>query len=102
MCIRDSTYSRAWSDTEHPIEAKKSIRFLRASINEANELTLIPVSYTHLDVYKRQDTYNKDKWGEQNEENVYYREKHRRIQENTYKGRKGQAYCCLLYTSRCV
>ena len=33
------TYSRAWSDTQHPIEAKNSILFLKASIKEAKELT---------------------------------------------------------------
>ena len=30
----------------------------RDQIHKSNRLTIIPVSYTHLDVYKRQDHYN--------------------------------------------
>ena len=58
-------------------------------------MTVIPVSYTHLDVYKRQPM--KDKRGK-----VIY-EPYRIKVLNTINFKKSMHYNpCLLYTSRCV
>ena len=58
--------------------------------------SLTPVSYTHLDVYKRQDDYYND-----SDEN------HNLAECIIAKNRHGETrtvelQCCLLYTSRCV
>ena len=59
MCIRDSGYAYYAFDTPEELTEKRSVEpnFLygqKSRMQMRNSLTLTPVSYTHLDVYKRQ------------------------------------------------
>ena len=61
-----------------------------------NKQGLTPVSYTHLDVYKRQvlqSPYSVDF----TEEQARYQ-----IHEDLMQHEDGKEWACLLYTSRCV
>ena len=46
------------TDEEHPITAGQIIERLEAKEIPAERKSIYPVSYTHLDVYKRQDYTN--------------------------------------------
>ena len=99
MCIRDRCYGANMA-TGEPVQIGEAVGIIAAqSIGEpGTQLTMrtfhsggvagddiTPVSYTHLDVYKRQELYSKIRPGEpfslDSAENLV---------------------TCLLYTSRCV
>ena len=55
MCIRDSDEVGSWKRTEMQLRDEKAHAFAMAF--QARPLEIgEPVSYTHLDVYKRQDS----------------------------------------------
>ena len=65
-----------------------------------------PVSYTHLDVYKRQDQDKADKYLPVCQENCITFEAFSPLEQGLLSGKIGMDYVvpegCLLYTSRCV
>ena len=95
MCIRDSYVMAAFGPIPLSLMALDDTRqigvgYLKnfTAVCLAGLIILIPVSYTHLDVYKRQ-------W-------QCCQSGSRRTSVNTPKKSSASSRPCLLYTSRCV
>ena len=86
MCIRDSVIHGIRGSRVRKIHLKQRLD----GIDAEARLRMIPVSYTHLDVYKRQnlDTY----------ERIYEED----VREGAVEIASAVYALCLLYTSRCV
>ena len=71
--------------------------------HEKNLHDIVPVSYTHLDVYKRQDedgAANASRHQDGDEDQTSGREENLRVGSFAEADERGGV--CLLYTSRCV
>ena len=95
MCIRDS-----YSPEEYP----NYDNYNAINVNKVAEIPfdyagIIAVSYTHLDVYKRQD-YRYRKMGMDEHETNLFGQKNEKDTRRAVS--LGFMYTCLLYTSRCV
>ena len=111
MCIRDRGYTLLGSAYLLFNVGNLQDIVNRALLNEESAIALVAVSYTHLDVYKRQLLYQNGSWSKALEA---YEEVKEIIPENAdiwtdmaacYNNtsqEKKEIECCLLYTSRCV
>ena len=85
MCIRDSP-GAVLLDVRTPEE------YRQGHIPGSKNVPLYAVSYTHLDVYKRQNHHRNEKIGQAGEHGG----------DNGVVAIGGHVHLCLLYTSRCV
>ena len=98
MCIRDRVIAEIAPRKNvfvRPPVANLDVLFLVASTTQPTPSTLVPVSYTHLDVYKRQEIA-RNELAQQDKFTL-------KLVNDEVDACAARLYdVCLLYTSRCV
>ena len=95
MCIRDSTVGVAHSMRIFALDIRPLIALCQILFNVLH--SAVPVSYTHLDVYKRQPLYRPDAASFAAGRQILYP-----VCGQRQKVHEDHRPACLLYTSRCV